>query len=378
MGEPDFQIVELTRSRRDVMRFLKVAYGVYRDDPRWVAPLLVDQRKVFEDGNPLFEHAEMTLWVAVRNGRDVGRIAGTVERLHNEFHKETTAYFGFFEGPDDPAVSGALFDAVSVWARARGMTRLLGPMNPTTNDECGLLISGFDASPVVMMTYNPRYYPDLFAAAGLTKAKDLLAYYFDVKPKPLERFNRIAAGVRRREPNIVIRQIRKKTLAADLAKVREVYNAAWEANWGFVPMTEGDMAFMAERLKPLLVEELALLAERDGEPIAFMMSLPDYNEALRPMRGRLLTPRIFGLLSTLWGRRTPKIVRVVTTGVKRAYRQRGMDALLFGHGLTYGLKAGYQGCEVSWVLEDNVQVLRPLEIFDAYEYKRYRIYERAV
>jgi hypothetical protein len=371
-------LVELTRSRTDVARFLEVPYGIYKDDPNWVAPLLDDLKKVFTAANPLFEHAEMALWVAESGGKDVGRIAGILDRAHNEFHREKTAFFGFFESIDDPAASRALFARVGEWARAKGMSRILGPMNPTTNDECGLLVEGFDSPPVLMMTYNPKYYLRLFDDVGLTKAKDLLAYRIDLDPKPLERLDRLARGFSRREKGLTIRPIRKKTLAADLAKVKEVYNAAWEDNWGFVPMTDGDIDFMAARLKPLIAEDIMLMAETPSEPVAFMMSLPDYNEAMKPLKGRLLTPKIFGFLAYLLGWKTPKMTRLITLGIKKGYRNRGIDAVMFAESLKAMLKAGYAACEISWILEDNVMVQRPIALFDGKVYKRYRIYEKAV
>jgi hypothetical protein len=372
------QIIELARDGRGVSRFLRVPYSIYHGDPNWVAPLLADLKKVFRDVNPLFEHAEMKLWVATRDGKDVGRIAGILDRNHNEFHKEATAFWGFFESADDPAVAGALFDAVNRWAREKGMNRLLGPMNPTTNDECGLLIEGFDRPPAVMMPYNPRYYVPLVEGAGFTKAKDLLAYHFHVAPKPLERLSRIADGVQRREKDVVVRPIRRKTLVADLGKVKQVYNAAWEANWGFVPMTDKELDFMASRLKPLLVEEYALLAEVAGEPVGFMLSLPDYNEGMQAMRGRLLSPGLLKFLPYLFGWKQPRIGRVLTTGVVKRYQGAGIVAILFARALAHGLKIGTRECEVSWVLEDNDMVIKPLHIFGATKYKTYRIFERAV
>lgn len=371
-------LVPLTRGRGDISRFLAVPYRIYGGDPNWVAPLQDDLRKVFTDANPLFEHAEMQLWVAEDAGRDVGRIAGILDRAHNEFHRERTAFFGFFESVDDPAVSRALFAAVVEWARSRQMTRILGPMNPTTNDECGLLVDGFDSPPVLMMTYNPPYYAALFADAGLAKAKDLLAYRIVLADTPLARLSRLAAGFSRRQPDLRIRPIRKKTLKADLTKIKEVYNAAWEENWGFVPMTDGDIDFMAARLKPLLVEDLVLLAEDAREPVAFMMSLPDYNEAMQPLKGKLLTPKIFGFLAYLLGWRKPRMTRLITLGIKKAYRGRGIDAVMFAESLKAMLAAGYRECEVSWILEDNVMVQRPIELFDGKVYKRYRIYEREI
>ena len=372
------RIVPLSRGRRDIARFLAVPHGIYRGDPNWVAPLEDDLRKVFTDANPLFSHAEMQLWVAERDGRDVGRIAGILDRAHNDFHRETTAFFGFFECVDDAAVSAELFAVVAAWARERRMTRLLGPMNPTTNDECGLLVEGFDSPPVLMMTYNPAYYMRLFDAAGLTKAKDLLAYRIVLKDTPLARLSRLAAGFSRRQPDLRIRSIRKKTLKADLTKVKEVYNAAWEDNWGFVPMTDGDIDFMAGRLKPLLAEDLVLLAETPQEPVAFMMSLPDYNEAMKPLKGKLLTPKIFGFLAYLLGWKRPRMTRLITLGIKKSYRNRGIDAVMFAESLKAMLAGGYRECEVSWILEDNVMVQRPIELFEGRVYKRYRIYEKAV
>jgi hypothetical protein len=370
------QIEEVSRSKSGVSRFLKVPYGIYRDDPNWVAPLLADLKTVFTARNPLFQHAEMSLWVARRDGWDVGRIAGIIDRNHNEFHHESTAFFGFFEAENDPAVARELFDVVSGWARGKGMNRLLGPMNPTTNDECGLLVDGFDSPPVIMMTYNPRYYVDLLEGAGFTKAKDLLAYHFHVDPKPLERFSRLAAGVARREPGLVVRPIRRKTLRADLAKVKEVYNAAWERNWGFVPMTDAELDFMAVRLKPLLVEEITLLAELNGEPVGFMMSLPDYNVAIQPLQGKLLTPRVLNFARYMLGWKRPTRARVVTLGIKAGFRQRGIDAVLFARSMQAGIPYGFREVEISWMLEDNLMILRPLAVFNARRYKTYRIYER--
>ena len=239
----DIQVVPLSRSSRDVMRFLKVSYGIYDNDPHWVAPLLMDLKKVFTDANPLFQHAEMQLWVATRGGRDVGRIAGILDHNHNRTAKDQAAFFGFFECLDDAAVSRHLFAKVLDWARGKGMKRALGPMNPTTNDECGLLVDAFDSPPVLMMTYNPRYYVALVEAEGFRKAKDLLAFNMDLTKIPMDRLERIAAKIRQRNPDLAFRPVRRKTLTQDLVKVKEVYNAAWEDNWGFVPMTDAEVDF---------------------------------------------------------------------------------------------------------------------------------------
>jgi hypothetical protein len=374
----NIHIVPLPRQASEVLRFLKVSYGIYRDDPLWVAPLLMDLKKVFTDANPLFEHAEMALWVAVRNGQDVGRIAGILDRNHNQTQADSAAFFGFFESVNDAEVSRQLFDVVLAWARQQGVRRLLGPMNPTSNDECGLLVEGFDSSPVFMMTYNPRYYLDLVAAGGFRKAKDLLAYHVDVARSPLDRLARVAEKVRLRHPELTFSPIRKATLARDLAKVKEVYNAAWQANWGFVPMTDAEVDFMANRLKPLLLEGLIWVAETSTEPVGFMLALPDYNIALKPLRGRLCTPKLLAFLPYLLGWKYPTWCRTVTLGVKEKYRNRGLETVMLTEGFRTGLKVGFTDSEASWILEDNVTMCRLMEVFNGKVYKRYRIYEREV
>jgi len=372
------QIMPCSRSPREVSRFLNVSYDIYQDDPHWVAPLLMDLKKVFTEANPLFQHAEMQLWIARRNGRDVGRIAGIIDQNHNGTHGDASAFFGFFECENNPETSQRLFGAVRDWAREKGMGRLLGPMNPTTNDECGLLVDGFDSPPQLMMTYNPRYYVNLVTAEGFVKAKDLLAYHIDVAGMPRERLERIAAKTRQRNPQLRFKAVRRKTLDSDLGKIKEVYNAAWQENWGFIPMIDAEIDFLAARLKPLLVEGLVWVVETADETVGFMLTIPDYNEALKPLRGRLCTPKIFGLLPYALGRKIPTSCRVVTLGVKEAYRNRGIEAVMLAEGLMTSLRLGIKSAEASWILEDNVMMHRLLQPIGGRVYKTYRIYERAV
>lgn len=372
----ELRVVPLPRCRAEVRRFLEVSYAIYDGDPNWVAPLLFDLEKVFTDANPLFQHAELQLWVAERAGKAVGRIAGILDHHYNRHQNEQTAFFGYFESVNEPAVSEALFGAVRDWAQRHGQRKLLGPMNPTSNDECGLLVDGFGSDPVLMMTYNPRYYVDLVAAAGFRKAKDLLAYHIDLAHSPLDRLHRIADKCRRRNPDLTFRPVRRRTLQTDLTKIKEVYNAAWEQNWGFVPMTEAEIDFMADRLKPLLVEGLVWLVEDGDEAVAFLLAVPDFNRALKPLRGRLLTPRLLGLLPYLLGWKMPPLGRVIIFGVKEGYRQRGLESVMLAEGLQTGFKIGFREAEASWVLEDNVKMRRLIELFGARVYKTYRLYER--
>jgi ribosomal protein S18 acetylase RimI-like enzyme len=375
---PSVEIIPLERNPRDVDRFLRVPYGIYANDPNWVAPLLMDVRKVFQDENPLFEHATMQLWVARHHGRDVGRIAGILEQLHNQTHNERTAFFGFFECVEEPEAARRLFDTVSDWARAQGMKRLLGPMNPTTNDECGLLVEGFDSPPVFMMAYNPRYYAPLVESAGFAKAKDLLAYDFDLANTPMSRFERIWSKFQKREPEIRVEPVRKRTLTRQLTQIQQVYNEAWEDNWGFVPMTDAEIRFMAARLKPLLVEGLTQIALNGEEPVGFLLATSDFNEAFHPLNGRLLSLGLVQALPYLLQWKVPKYCRVLTLGVKAAYRGRGIEAAMLTHGLRTGFQLGFRRIESSWILEDNTAVQRVIQLFGGEVYKRYRLYEKAV
>ena len=368
------------RSKKELSRFFDVADGIYANDPLWVAPLRDDVAKVFSAKNPFFLHGEMQLFVASRGGRDRGRIAAIVDRNHNDFHQDRTGFFGYFESENDPVVARALFDAAQAWIVERGMDTLRGPANPTLNDEAGLLVDGFGSSPVLMMTYNPRYYVDLVEGAGFTKAKDLLAYWFEIKPDPMARLTRMADRIARREKDVVVRKISKKTLAADLPKIREVYNAAWEKNWGFVPMTPEEMDFMAKRLKPLVDEDFLFLAEArrpDGspEPVAFLLALPDYNVAMKPLKGRLLP---FGWLKFLLSLKKIRSMRVLTLGIKKEWRLRGIQAVMFEKGLKAALDRRYVGCEMSWLLEDNEAIIRSADFWGGRVYKTYRMYDRKV
>lgn len=362
--------------KEDVLRFLKFAYKIYQNDPNWVAPLLMDVKKVFSKQNPLFEHAIIQLWIAEENGQELGRIAGIIDRTHQKIHQDNAAFFGFYECINDPTASERLFKTVENWAKTNGAKRLLGPMNPTTNDECGLLISGFDSPPVFMMTYNPPYYINQIENSGFTKARDLLAYFVDVEKCPLDRLSKLAQRVKQRHPELTFRPVKRATLNNDLAKIKKVYNEAWEKNWGFVPMTEAEMDFMASRLKPLFCEGLVWLAEANNEPVGFLLALPDYNQAFIKLRGRLFTPRIFSFLPYLLKWKHPDGCRVITLGVVEKYRNKGLEAAMLNEGFKVGISLGIKKAEASWILEDNIQMCRVMEYFGGVVYKKYRIYQK--
>lgn len=374
----ELRLEELPHDRAGLGRFLRVPHEIYRNDPQWVAPLSSDVRQVLGPGNPFWAHARITLWVVTRAGRDVGRVGGIVDEHFNARHNETIAFFGFFDSVNDAAVSGRLLDAVRTWARDLGMTRCLGPMNPSINEACGLLVEGFDSPPIVLMTYNPAYYAELLAQAGLRRCKDLLAYGVTLDDALLARMERLGARALRAAGGITIRPIDKRAVARDLAKIQDVYNAAWEDNWGHVPMTADEIAFMAHRLLPLLDEQFVLLAEARGEPAAFILALPDFNEVLARLRGHLVSPRFALVLPYLLGLKRPRGARVVAMGIKSAYRQRGIDAALIAPCLRAMLRKGYRRCELSWVLDDNPLMQRVGELFGGPAYKRYALYEGPV
>jgi GNAT superfamily N-acetyltransferase len=372
----DLEILPLSRHRQGLRRFLRVAAEIQGKDPSWVAPLESEARKTLSEANPFFEHAEMQLWVASRGQRDVGRIAGILDREHNRQLGERTAFFGFFESVEDPAVSGALFAAVVRWARERAMSRLMGPMNPSSNDECGLLVDGFGMRPALMMPYNPAYYPTLVEAEGLRKSKDLWASFVELRSTPLRRLERVATMLARRHPEIWVRPVTRKTLKQDWLSIREVYNEAWEENWGFVPMTERELEFMVERLKPLLMEGLVSMAGVGKEAVGFLLALPDFNEVIQPLRGRWLSPSLPRVLPYLMGWRRPRMIRLVALGVKPRYQRRGVESSLFVIAARAASRLGFVECEASWMLEDNVRVNRLVELFGGTRYKTYRLYER--
>jgi len=338
----------------------------------WVPLLKADTRAMFDRArNPFFQHAEIESFLAFAGDRVVGRIVAIDNRAHNEFHGDRVGFFGFFECVDDPDAAGALFAAAAAWLTARGKDVMRGPMNFSTNDDCGSLIEGFDTPPTIMMPHNPAYHAGLYAAAGFARAKDLVAYWLEKATLP-ERVMRGVELVRKRKA-ITIRPLDMKRYEAEVGLIRTIYNDAWERNWGFVPMTEAEIDHMAHQLKPVIEPEFVLFAEIRGEPIGFALGLPDFNLALKHAGGELFP---FGFLSILWHKRNIRQVRVITLGVRAGYRASGVDALLiadlFGRCVARGIRSG----EFSWILEENIAMRRSLENMGATVYKTYRVYDR--
>lgn len=360
--------------RRGVRRFLDVAKKLYPPSSPWVAPLDMERRKFFHPGkNPFFQHATLQLFVAVdASGRDVGRIAAIDNPRHNEFQDENLGFFGFLEVEDDPDVACALLDAACRWVAQRGYPRIRGPVNPSTNHECGLLVEGFDRPPTVQMTFNPPYYEKLVLGAGCERVQDLVAFLYLVDDRVPERLARGNEILRKRH-SFTVRNVEMKKFDEELEKVKLIYNEAWARNFGFVPLTDDEINYIAQDLRPIIDPEFCYLAEIEGEPAAFAMCLPDVNQALKPLRGRLLP---FGWLKLLRGLRRVDRIRAMAMGIRPRFRKQGIDYALYLRGLKAAQAKGMKEIEVSWVLDHNVALVAAVERFGANIYKRYRLYEK--
>ena len=360
------------RDRRALSEFLSFPYDLYRGHPYWVPPLRVAQKELFDRAkHPFYKHAEVEFFLARQGGRVVGRIAGILDRNHNQFHGENAGFFGFLEAVEDQGVFDGLLGTARQWLRERGAEVVRGPMNPSTNYECGMLVDGFDSSPVVMMTYNPPYYPRLVERAGLRKVKDLYAYFLTSEVVSREKAER-TANRHLASGRVRIRPIRMNEFSSEVDRVWSVYNSAWSQNWGFVPMTREEFAFLARDMKTILKPELVLLGEVNQQVVGFALALPDVNQALKRAGGRLFP---FGLLKILYHQRKIRTARVVVLGVLEQYRTRAIAAAFYAELVRNGLKLGYDSAEMSWVLEDNVLMNRSIEALGAKPYKTYRIYE---
>ena len=360
-------------SRAQLKAFIDLPWSIYRDDPNWVPPLKSDVRKAFDpEKHPFHLHSEAQPFLALRGNRPVGRICAIRNRNHEAFHEEPVGFFGWFECIEDPRVSRALFDRVSEWLRGRGLQTMRGPTSFSTNETTGFFLDGQDGPPVLMMAYNPRYYLSLVEEYGFEKAMDLYAYDLEIYALP-EPVARVAEAIERRQ-RVRIRKIRMSEFESELATVRRLYNAAWEKNWGFVPMTDAEFDFMASELKPIINPNLALFAEtRAGEPIGFVLGLPDFNQVLIRLNGRLFP---FGIFKALWYRRGLKHLRVPLLGVVPEYLGKGIDVLLYGGIIREGTAAGFCAAEQSWILETNDKMNAIMTTrLGGRVYRRYRLYD---
>jgi hypothetical protein len=360
------------------MTFIKIPFQLYKNEKYYVPPLISERKKFFDKKhNPFFQHARAAYYLAYKDGRPVGRIAGIVNDLHNSFHEEKTGFFGFLDCIDDLDVANNLMAAAEKFVKNEGMNIIRGPMNFSTNDEVGFLIDGFDKYPTFMMTYNPPYYQDLCEKMGLQKAEDLLAFYIDANNMPSERILNIVEKLRTRQ-RIKIRTMNMDDFDHELEIIRTIYNAAWSKNWGFVPMTPEEFQVTADDFKKILEPKLALLAFVDDEPAGFSLALPDYNPIFKKMNGRMLP---FGALKFLYYTKINKIisgVRLITMGIVHKYHKIGLDMIFFVDTYRSGRECGYAWGELSWILERNILMTKAATDMGAKIYKRYRIYEKPI
>lgn len=371
-------------NKSELEEFITFPWKVYAGDPNWVPPL-ISERKQFLDRekNPFFEHAEASFFLARRNGEVVGTIAAISNQLYNEIHEDRSGFFGFFEVLDEPETAAGLLNAAENWARKAGHDRILGPMQFSTNEEVGLLIDGFDDPPRILMTYNPPRYQEHIEGAGYKKEIDLLAYRLRVQ----ELYENLPAKIRRVSEKVLkrwdlhVRAANMKELDKDVESVLEIYNAAWEPNWGAVRLTRAEIALIAKQIRPIMDPELMLGVERDGKPVGFGLALPDFHEPLRKAYPRPGVPEPLTLLKLLWHwkvRRNLRWVRAWGVGFLPEYQGQGLEAALFLKLIETGYRKGYEMAEASWILENNEKVNRSIELVGGEIYKTYRIYQKTL
>ncbi len=364
------------RTRGQLRDFLQLPAVLYAEDANWIAPLGLEQRQRYGRKNPFFQHAKWCGWVAYRNRRAVGRITAQIDQLHLERYRDNTGHFGSLEAEDDPEVFAALFEAAQQWLRSAGMRRVTGPFNLSVNEECGLLVEGFDTPPCIMMGHARPFYGQQIEALGFNKAKDLLAYHmapdFEA-PRVMRSLAERAAG------RVLVRPLRRKALGEELELLRDIFNDAWSENWGFVPFTEAEFNEVGKAMTLLLDDDFVQIAEVDGEAAAMIIALPNVNEAIRDLHGRLLP---FGWAKLLWRLkvRYPRSGRVPLMGVRKQYQHSRLGptlAFMLIDALRWPvIRRGIREVEMSWILEDNSGMRNIIESVGGIAYKRYRLYEK--
>jgi GNAT superfamily N-acetyltransferase len=375
-GRP-VEIRELS-GRHDLKRFLHLPWRIYRNDPNWVPPLLVEVREFLDRRkHPFYLHGAASQLLALRDGEPVGRVLVSDDPNYNAAHGTNLGSFGMFESIDDAAVAGALLDAAADWLRARGRTQILGPIDYSTNYQCGLLVEGFDRPPRIMLPHNPPYYARLLEGWGLNKAKDLFGWWFVDHRNMLIRWSRKADWLARRG-GVTVRPFERSDFENEVRRCYEVYGKAYEHNWGFVQLSEAEFGNFAKQLWRIAHPDHVLLAEADGKVVGFSITVPDMNEAIRSANGRLTTWGLpIGLARIWWGLRRIRTARMMVLVVLEGYRRKGVSELLILKTLDYGKNVlRYTGAELGWTLEDNELINRTIVAVGGQHYKTYRIYEK--
>jgi hypothetical protein len=374
------EVVPVERSR-ELSEFIDVSWHIPGavQHPQWVPPLRMMVRDLLDTkSNPFYRQADRKLFVARRGGKPVGRIAAIENRAHNAFHHDRVGFFGFFEAIDEVAVANALFRAAEGWLRARGLTSVRGPMNPSTNYDCGLLVDGFDQHPQFLTPWNPPYYEALIRTAGFVPTRDLLGYwlpYGDPAGQPPPRFEALAKRAAAKA-NLSFRDLEPARFWDEVEICWKVYNSAWEQNWGFIPMSRDEFMHMAKSLKPLLIPQFAFVAEVDGAPAGFMLCVPDFNLVFKRIPNGKLFP--FGLGKILLGKSRLRTGRIIALGIKEQFRSGSILPLFMHEAARRAIAYGSPGAEASWILEENQSMRQPIEAFGGRVYRRWRIFDRAI
>ncbi|KER10113.1 MAG: hypothetical protein HY22_07565 [[Candidatus Thermochlorobacteriaceae] bacterium GBChlB] len=368
-------------SKKEIHEYIKFAWKIYRTNPDlnkyWVPHPIADYEKTLDKSRyPLWKHADRACFTAWKNGNMVGTITAVTNERHNEFHKDGAGFWGFFECINDVAVSRALFDAAKNWLVSKGKTEMRGPISPSTNDQLGMLSKGYNLPPVFLMTYNPPYYHDLCRDYGMTVAQELVAWIVNQRTIDLPRLKRISDLVKKRE-KLKLRYLNMKAWQEEAKIIRQLYNQAWELNWGFVPFTEEEFYNLAKDLKQIADPDIIYFVENDkGEPVAFSLSLPDVNIALKHVNGNPMT--LTGLPKFLWYSRKINRIRTIVMGVIPEYRNKGVDSVMNAETVEVGIRKGYYEAELSWVLKSNTAMSKVAEAIGAEPYKEYLIYQTAI
>jgi GNAT superfamily N-acetyltransferase len=372
--------LEITQvdSPRERNAFIKFPWRIYADDPAWVPPLLLERKEFLSRKHPFYEHGDAALFLARRGGEIVGRIMASDDPNYNALHKSNAGCFGLFESIDDQAVANALFDAAADWLRRKGRDEIMGPIDYSTNYVCGLLVDGFQHPPTLLTSHNPPYYRKLIEAWDFEKAMDLYAWWFSDPVEARDRLRRLMSRMKHRQL-ASIRPANLKNLEEEGRRIREIYNQAWQKNWGFVPFTEAEIEGMTKELKPIVESDLTLFAEIDGQPVGFILAVRDINVVLQKVNGRLTWFGLpIGLAKLLYYKSRIKKGRLIALGVVEKYRRHGIAEALVLRIIEEGMiKRGMTG-ELSLTLENNFMINRFLEAIGAEKYKSYRIYRRAL
>jgi len=378
--------IQSVESIEDRRAFVSFPWRVYQDDPHWVPPIFSERMNfITPDHHPFSEHAQVQFFLAKRGSNIVGTIAAFINHRHNDFQNEQIGFFGFFEVLDDPEAAQRLLEAAENWVRQRGYEAIRGPAQYSTNEECGLLVDGFDDPPRILMTYNPRRYVGYIEGQGYQKAMDLHAYAIDTDifaggskfpPKLIRVVEKI-----KEKGDIHIRKVDMKHFDQEVERVKKIYNQSWSKNWGFVPMTDAEFKHLGEELRQVLDPDMTLVAEIDGEPIGVSITLPDLNQPLRFAYPGPKTPEWLTMIKLVWNwkiKHQETWARVLILGVLQEHRARGVDALFYYETARAALKKGIKHVEMSWILENNDAISRPIRVMGGEVYKTYRFYEKAL